>query len=366
MRNEIVLYISSKPLKQTIEHSIKEAELTSIEFNNQIGNNISLTDFIKYKAITLGDADVDYFIIDLGALKDSDEEIIIAIRNFLMTHERSRIIIISQIHEAGNRLLSNLFSLGIRNFAVSDDYVYIKNKLSICISEQGMSYKDAYEFNEVKDSSKVKALEIKEINKVLIGIIGCGTKVGVTHNSIIIGNELKKMGYSVAIVEMNKSGAFEDIRLSERLNFIENFFTSRNIDYYPNCNKEVLKDILNNKVYNFLILDYGNYETSDISSFNKAHIKIAIGNVQAWEINNIISFWNLYDNEARENINLYLNFVEKEIDRKELKKIFERNIGFIPYYADPFREHSFPELKERLKDYLPVNKGGKKKIFGIF
>lgn len=366
MRNEIVLYISSKALKQTIAHSIKEAELTSLEFNNQVGSNISLSDFIKYKAITLSEADIDYFIIDLGALRDNDEEILVSIRSFLITHEHTRIIIVSQMHEEGNKLLSDLFSLGIRNFAVSDDYVYIKNKLDICISEKGMSYKDAYEFKEVKDNSKVKAIELKEINKVMIGIVGCARKVGVTHNSIIIANELKKMGYSVAMIEMNKSGTFEDIRLAEKLNLIENFFTSRNIDYYPNVNKDSLRDILNSKVYNFLVLDFGDYSSCDMASFNKSHVKIAIGNIQAWEINNVISFWNLYDNEARANINMYLNFVEKEIDRKELMKIFDRRLGFISYYADPFREHKFPDLKEVLKDYLPVNIKKSGKIFGIF
>lgn len=363
---KIVLYISSKAMKQTIDHSIKELNLFTLDFNNQVGNIISLNEFVKYKGLTLGKNDADYLVIDLAAIKDDDTDIILSIQSLMIAHENIRIIILSQLHLPGDKLLSDLFSLGVRNFAISNDYVDIKNKLNICLSECGMSYKDASEYKDIKDNSKRERHEIKEINKVMIGVIGSQSKVGCTHNSIIVANELKRMGYSVAVLEMNKSGAFEDIRLSEKLNLANGYFSSRNIDYYPGVSKETLKDSLADKVYNFVILDFGDFLKSEITIFNKCHVKIAIANAASWEVKNIVEFWNRYDEEAKSNINLYFNFIEKQNDQKELSKIFGRSIGFIGFQPDPFSEYRFPNLKILLRDYIDDVKPVKKKKFLIF
>ena len=123
---KIVLYITSKALRQIIDHSIKEEDLVTLECNNQIGNTISLEDFMTHKGYLLGDNDVDYLIIDLSALIDSDEKIVSAIGGFLTMHETSRVIIVAPKNEAGDLILSKLFAIGVRNFAVGSDFVILK------------------------------------------------------------------------------------------------------------------------------------------------------------------------------------------------------------------------------------------------
>lgn len=360
----MVLYITSKAMRQTVDHSIKEADLLTLDCNNQIGNTVSLSDYMKHKGYLLSKNDVDYMIIDLSALVDNDEMIAESIQGFLITHEHVRIIVVSPVNQAGDKLLSELFSVGIRNFAVSSDFVVMKQKLGECLADQGMSYKEASEYKEVKTRILLEKKEVKEVNKVMIGVIGSQSRVGCTHNSILIANQLKRWGYSVALIELNENGALQQIRQAEKLNMVGAYFSSRNIDYYPDADSFALKKILKEQVYNFIILDFGDFQDCDINAFNRCHIKLVIGNTQSWEITFLAEFWNRYDDEAREHINFYLNFVEKEKDRKILKKMFHKDLQFLSYSADPFGEKDFPGLSELLEEYLP-EKPRKKGLFSF-
>ena len=365
---KIVLYITSKALRQVIDHSVKEQGLATLDCNNQVGNTISLEDFMNKKGFLLGDSDVDYLVIDLSALIDSNERLVKALSGFLTMHELARVVIVAPKNIAGDRILSELFGIGIRNFAVGSDFVILKQHLERCLSEAGMSYKEAIEYKEIRERENIERREIREVNKVMIGIAGSESRVGCTHNSIIIANQLKKIGYAVAYLEMNLSGVLHMIRQEEQANMIDRmFFTSRNIDYYPNCDEILLKKILEDKVYNFLVLDFGNFKDCAINLFNKCHVKIALSCVQPWEINYLVDFWNRYDDEARKQIHFYVNFLNSEKDRKLLEKAFKTKFGYIGYEPDPFEAEEFPQLKELLADYLPTNSNVQKKggFFGF-
>ena len=203
---KIVLYLTSKAMRQTISHSIAEKELATFECNNQIGNTICLEDYMKTRGYLLSENDVDYLVIDLSALIDSDEQIAESISGFMLMHENIRIIIVSPKSHAGDKLLSILFGIGVRNFAVGD-YIEIKQSLLKCMSDNGMSYKDAIEYKDAKEDVP-EVREIREVNKVMIGLAGTQGRVGCTHNTVIIANQLRKMGFAVACIEMNPSGAF--------------------------------------------------------------------------------------------------------------------------------------------------------------
>lgn len=362
---KIVLYITSKTMRQTIDHTIKENGLVTLDCNNQIGNAISLEDFMSRKGFLLGDNDVDYMVIDLAALVDEEEKIIDSIGGFLTMHEAVRIIIVSLGNVAGDQILSDLFAIGVRNFAVGEDYVVIKQSLEKCLSQTGMSYKEAIDYKDVKENPKERVKKIREVNKVMIGIAGSQPRIGCTHNAIIISNQLKRMGFAVAYLEMNHSGALQMIRRDERINMVDSmFYTSRNIDYYPDCDELLLKKILEDKVYNFLVLDFGCYRDCEIHLYNRCHVKMAIGNVQAWEINFLVDFWYRYDDEARKQINFYINFLEDEKDRRALEKIFKTKFRHIRFVQDPFEAEEFPGLTEILEDYLP-EAPQKRKLFGF-
>ena len=366
---KIVLYLTSKAMRQTISHSIAEKELATFECNNQIGNTICLEDYMKTRGYLLSENDVDYLVIDLSALIDSDEQIAESISGFMLMHENIRIIIVSPKSHAGDKLLSILFGIGVRNFAVGD-YIEIKQSLLKCMSDNGMSYKDAIEYKDAKEDVP-EVREIREVNKVMIGLAGTQGRVGCTHNTVIIANQLRKMGFAVACIEMNPSGAFQLIRQDEKINMTDMYFARRNIDYYPDADDILLKKILDEKVYNFLVLDFGSYEDCRfLSSYNRCHVKIAIGNVQPWEIHHLGDFCKRYDDEARKEIYFYVNFLQDEKERKMLEKTFKAefgtlHFGYIPFSQDPFgSDTNFPGLKKILEDYLPTEVPKRRGLFG--
>jgi len=78
-----ILYISSKALKMTLDYSIKDSSLLTIDSNNQISNHFNLEDFMKKKAFYFSERDIDIFAIDLSALVDKEDKILDLIRSFL-------------------------------------------------------------------------------------------------------------------------------------------------------------------------------------------------------------------------------------------------------------------------------------------
>ena len=92
---KIVLYLTSKAFRQTIDHAVKEAGLVTLDCNNVIGNTVSIEEFMNKKGYLLGDNDIDYLIVDLSALIDREESIVNALSGFLTMHdEKVRVIVL--------------------------------------------------------------------------------------------------------------------------------------------------------------------------------------------------------------------------------------------------------------------------------
>ena len=65
-----------------------------------------------------------------SALIDREESIVNALSGFLTMHdEKVRVIVVAPKNVAGDRILSELFGIGIRNFASGSDFVVIRQKL---------------------------------------------------------------------------------------------------------------------------------------------------------------------------------------------------------------------------------------------
>ena len=94
---KIVLYLTSKAFRQTIDHAVKEAGLVTLDCNNVIGNTVSIEEFMNKKGYLLGDNDIDYLIVDLSALIDREESIVNALSGFLTMHdEKVRVIVVAR------------------------------------------------------------------------------------------------------------------------------------------------------------------------------------------------------------------------------------------------------------------------------
>ncbi|MCC8027682.1 MAG: hypothetical protein LIP16_20550 [Clostridium sp.] len=362
----MVSYIASKTYKQVISNTIKEQGHLII--NEQISNSFDFERYIK-GSIASGFSELDYFVIDLSALSDPEEQIIETLKAFRTLHENIRCIIVAPYFFPGNKALSQMFTLGIYNLIATNDFLEIKQRLEVCLSEHGMSFKDAVDFQEIKDITTVKTKEKREVSKVMIGLIGSQARIGTTHQSLILANTLRKLGYMVALAELNQSGAFEqimndfDVRLNDHL-----YFSMNGVDYYPGADSFTMK-LVQEKSYNFIVMDFGHYKSCDLEYFHRhSHVKLILSGAKAWEIGNFVECISKYGDDAKRHMSIYFNFTP-EAYVKELKKSFKTSVGvpldvhFLNYVSDPFNCYTFQDVDRLLADYLPEPEGEKKGLF---
>lgn len=371
----MLYYISSNKNHQVIVSTIKENELLIID--SFIHDHINFKRFVKSNITQLS---VEILILDLSAFDDPDEDILAAIQMIRTMYEQTKIIVITN-RTAGNKLLSDIFSLGILNIIATYDFLELKNELNLCLN-QGKTFKEALIFKNVKDETIVNtSIELKTANKVTIAVSGITKRIGSTHNSIILASTIRKLGYMVAIVEMNTSSDFQRIKVAynaKKFNSdrnVGNYFVLDGIDYYPDADKETIRYIKDNKSYNFVVVDYGDYKEQDISEILKNNVKILLCGSKAWEYRHLTDLISVYDNETLKSLFFGFVFTDKKDEktiRKEMRITNEKvkealNVFFLEYNPDAFNTYNFPDIKVILKDYLPEqNKKEKKKFWGIF
>lgn len=327
-------------------------------------SDVLLLKYVKENSSILNS--LDTLIIDISALQDVDEEILQSLEILRMMHDSMRIVILAANRGEGDSLLTKCFQMSIYNIINTDDFLEIKEELKYCI-QAGMQYKDAVKYKESNEQEKVIIkTEIKQtVNKILIGIAGSETRIGVTHNSIILANYLRKRGFMVALAEYGERGAFQSIRQSfEERMFEDMYFSMNGIDYYPAVDDSALGSILG-KSYNFIIVDFGTFENCEKVTFNKCNVRVIIVGSKPWEVMKINSVFSLVPEETLKLYHFCFNFTEKHL-QNDVKKgmALLSQIHFLSILENPFTADEFADAEEILKEYMPVKQTEKKK--GLF
>ena len=145
-------------------------------------------------------------------------------------------------------------------------------------------------------------------SQVTIGISGVQPRAGCTHTCIMMANFLRGKGCKVALVEINNSGAFEDIRVASKSKLsLAKFFKYNDIDYYPFLNKGMLKNVMS-KEYEFIIVDFGFYKYSHKPVFYNCDASIFVCGTKPWEINNLNTVFEDIDQDSLNNYYYYFTF----------------------------------------------------------
>lgn len=144
-------YIASNSTASLIKTICKEQ---SIMILNQ---EVEKMDFFKYiKQTKVNFNLIKYLIIDLGQLKNSEDEIINSVRYFKEMYINTRIIIIAKGYDEQNTILTTLYENGIYNIINALEEQQIKEEIIKCLSQDGLQQKDVKRF---------KRIEIQETNK---------------------------------------------------------------------------------------------------------------------------------------------------------------------------------------------------------
>ncbi|MDI9241909.1 hypothetical protein [Fusibacillus kribbianus] len=365
----VTYYICSEVYLQTIQSVLKEEN--AVVSGVEIGDDIYLLKFVKTSAITKLN-NVDSIVIDLSACRDPDDDIISALEALRTLNDKIRIIILAANRYPGDELLTRCFHLGIWNIVQSDDFAVIRNELAVCITT-GKSFKAASVFKDAKKDKPVLRQEIRRVvNKVMVGMAGSQERIGTTHHCITLANTLRKRGFLVAVVECNNSAAFEAVRSSFDEPLIDGrYFNLNGVDYYPAPDPQPdsghaahLAEIIA-KSYNFVIADFGKYNSCDLVTYHKSEIKLLICGSRPWELAKVNDTFHIQG--TLDSLHFCFNFVSPENEKgiREGMAGIDR-VHFLPYTQDPFYEGSFPDVDEIFKNYLPKVIEPEKKKKGLF
>lgn len=362
----MIFYIASEIYNEVIRTTIEQCG--ELILQHEMSNEFFLLKYIKQHISSM--EGVEQLIIDLSALKDTDEEIVQAIENYRMMYGDARVIILATNRRTGDELLKKLFQLGLYNLILSEDYLVIKEELKKCITT-GKSFRDAVEFKDAESFEKTLVKqEIKQIiNKVMIGIAGSQSRIGCTHTAISLAAALRSRGYMVAVAEYNQSNDFAYImeQFSEKL--IDNdYFSINGVDFYPQRNETSLAAILGQS-YNFVIIDFGNYLECDQVTYNKSDVRLLICGSKPYELHQMEKVFALCPEDMLLQMNFMFNFTytEHEQDIRESMKSTDNKsipVEFLEYHPFPYTQTNIPGMDRFLQEYLPVKVEEKKGFFG--
>ena len=169
-----------------------------------------------------------------------------------------------------------------------------------------------------------------------------------------------------AVLEYAQRPALQSVCEATGASFYnEGYFSLKGVDYYPECDRERLTAVAG-RLYDYIIMDFGNYADADQILFNKCDVRIIISGSKPWELANLEEVFRSQEEKVLKKYHFCFLGTTNNRLQKEIIKHMEplENIYFLEYNEDPLACDHFPEGFEILRDYLgPVKKEKKKKSF---
>lgn len=261
----MVFYFASPKYNPLINKVLTETDQVIAE--SIVGNDLFLKKTMKDKLASI--ASIDIIIVDFTALADTDAEIMEAVESIRIMDYKVRFIFVMPYKAEGDPFLKECFYAGIYDLIISDQYLEISEQLAVCVTD-GMRYKDALKYRDAAINDQPKEAAISR--KTMIGIAGAGIRSGATHNSIVLGNFLRANNQMTAVLEYAQRPALQSVCEATGASFYnEGYFSLKGVDYYPECDRERLTAVAG-RLYDYIIMDFGNYADADQILFNKCDV----------------------------------------------------------------------------------------------
>lgn len=362
----MVFYLASTVYREVIHRAATELELVCA--GNVCSNEIYLLKYIRENLNRF--SNLDELIVDLNALQDTDGEIIQAFEMLRIMNYKTRITILAAGRQPGDELLKNCFAMGLYNLILANVFAEIYEELKYCLTT-GKQYKDALMYKEAgTEAGKVIVKkEIKRtVNKIMVGISGTQKRIGCTHLGIVLANHLRKKGYMVALVEYGQRGIYEKIRDAyDEVPTAEGFFSLNGVDYYADIEEQNLLQLLSDKFYNFIIVDFGEYPDCDRLMYSRCDIRILISGAKPWETEYAGAVFASSNPEALKQLRFVFNFVSREQQSEIRKEMAElQHIYFLPVADDPFASAEIGDMEKIFDFYAEGSRPEEKKKRSVF
>ncbi len=150
-------YIASNSTKDLIINVCERLQITIL-------SQVDEVDFLQYiKETKVNFKLIKYMIIDLKSLKGTEENQINAICYFKELYPTIRIIILANGYDEQNIILNSLYEKGIYNMINANKIEEVRMELEKCLSDEGISKKEAKRFKKVEEVKTKKINKLKEI-----------------------------------------------------------------------------------------------------------------------------------------------------------------------------------------------------------
>lgn len=225
------------------------------------------------------------------------------------------------------------------------------------VIEKIVEVEKVVEIEKIIEVEKVieKVVEVDKtiFNRVIIGAVGVKNGVGTTYNSISLAKYLSK-NYKVAVVEFKRD--FIDIAEAYEVQVKDNKFTLEGLDYFSINIDEFYKKVLNSD-YQYIVVDFGVYDSEIIKDFYRTDIKLVLCGTQIWEDKYLSKF--LTDQQAVKGVKYLFNMSKFRQDIVDNMPGLE--VIFINYFEDI--NTISPTYQSILQEYTvgPNNSNSKKK-----
>lgn len=187
-----------------------------------------------------------------------------------------------------------------------------------------------------------------------IGILGTTSGVGVTHLAISLASALAKTSTlfkrkKIAVVELNDSGDIKALGVEEKQipeDDDGDYYTLKNIDYYPSFKQENLPKLQKNR-YDYTILDCGHMMCD---AFGTADIALLVCSSREWKCGSPTAYENyrlVSESRGLDTVTIVMPFSNKRAKR-EIEE-FARGAAF---YYPPYEEDPLSEPKVNIKTLL--------------
>lgn len=220
-----------------------------------------------------------YFVIDLKAIKDTEDEIVEAISAFESMYS-SRVIIFAEGLEGNNPLLSRLVKMKIYNIITSSDYESIKQEMIECISPEGKDLKSVlknkYCLHDEADNKSLSFL-CKDIK---IAVVGVERRTGTTTVAFHLTNFLSQAGADISYVEANTHEHLSTLpSFFKDMIVHESFIEYKKVKYYFNGYFP--------EENNFTVIDFGALAECNNSILKQCDLILLCGTARPYEIEGI-------------------------------------------------------------------------------
>ena len=150
-------YIASNSTKDLIINVCKELQITIL-------SQVDEVDFLQYiKETKVNFKLIKYIIIDLRCLKGTEENQINAISYFKELYPSIRIVILANGYDEQNIILTSLYEKGIYNIINTNEIETARKELKKCLSEEGITKKEAKRFKRMEEVKSEKTNKFKEM-----------------------------------------------------------------------------------------------------------------------------------------------------------------------------------------------------------